>query len=109
MAVLFVLGLSSGLPLLLTADTLQAWMTKIDVDLHRIALLALVGLAYNLKFAWAPLLDRFRLPLLGRRRGWVLAFQLALVAAIAAMGQVDPIGQPGLLAALAIAVAFLSA
>jgi PAT family beta-lactamase induction signal transducer AmpG len=109
MAVLFALGLSSGLPLLLTADTLQAWMTKVDVDLHQIALLGLVGLAYNLKFAWAPLLDRFRLPLLGRRRGWVLAFQLALVAALVLLGQVDPITQPDRLAALAVAVAFLSA
>jgi PAT family beta-lactamase induction signal transducer AmpG len=109
MAVLFVLGLSSGLPLFLTGSTLQAWMTTVGVDLHRIALLLLVGLAYNLKFAWAPFLDRFALPILGRRRGWVLLFQLALVGAIAAMGSVDPIARPMALAGLAVAVAFLSA
>ena len=109
MAVLFALGLSSGLPLLLTADTLQAWMTKVHVDLHHIAMLGLVGLAYNLKFAWAPLLDRYALPLLGRRRGWALVFQLGLVVAIASLGQIDPIAEPERLAVLACAVAFLSA
>ena len=109
MAVLFVLGFASGLPLLLTGQTLQAWMTAIHVDLGRIAGLQLVGLAYTLKFAWAPLLDRYRLPFLGRRRGWVLAFQIALIAAIGAMGAVDPVASPTLLVVLAVVVAFLSA
>jgi len=109
MAALFALGFSSGLPLLLTSHTLQAWLATRDVDLDRIALMSVVGLAYSLKFLWAPLFDRFRLPLLGRRRGWVLAFQLGLIVAIAAMGTVDPVGQPYLLAAIAAVVALLSA
>lgn len=109
MAVLFVLGFASGLPLYLTGQTLQAWMTGAGVDLGRIADLSAVGLAYTLKFAWAPLLDRYQLPLLGRRRGWMLTFQLALMVAIAAMGLVDPIAQPELLVVLAVTVAFLSA
>lgn len=109
MAVLFLLGFASGLPLLLTGTTLQAWMSSLGVDLGRIADLSMVGLAYTLKFAWAPLLDRFHLPFLGRRRGWCLAFQLALVVAIAVMGAIDPLASPMLLAGAAIVVAFLSA
>jgi PAT family beta-lactamase induction signal transducer AmpG len=109
MAVLFALGFSSGLPLLLTGQTLQAWMTTDGVDLDKIAAFASVGLAYTFKFAWAPLLDRWRLPWLGRRRGWMIALQLALVAAIGVMGTIDPTAAPGALAIVAVAVAFLSA
>lgn len=113
MAVLFVLGVSSGLPLYLTGQTLQAWLTSEGVELGRIASLSLVGLAYTFKFAWAPLLDRYVVPglspRLGRRRGWILALQLALIVAIGAMGAVDPLASPEVLAALAVVVAFLSA
>jgi len=109
MLVLFLLGFASGLPLLLTGQTLQAWMTDAGVDLGRIADLSAVGLAYTIKFAWAPILDRYELPLLGRRRGWCLALQLALAVAIAAMGAVDPIAEPLALGTLAVIVAFLSA
>jgi MFS transporter, PAT family, beta-lactamase induction signal transducer AmpG len=109
MAVLFVLGFSSGLPLYLTGSTLQAWLTSEHVPLERIAAFSVVGLAYTFKWAWAPLLDRYAWPFLGRRRGWVLVTQLGLVAAIAAMGMVDPDTQPVALAALAIAVAAFSA
>jgi len=111
MAVLFALGFSSGLPLMLTGQTLQAWAKDAGVDLAAIAGLSLVGLAYTLKFAWAPILDRYRLPLisgLGRRRGWALAFQLALGVAIAMLGTCDP-HEPARLAAAAAVVAFLSA
>ena len=109
MGVLFLFGFSSGLPLYLTGQTLQAWMTSAGVALDKIAAFSLVGLAYTFKFAWAPLLDRFSLPFLGRRRGWVLATQIGLVIAIAAMGVVDPVTQPGLLAIVAVIVAVLSA
>ncbi|MGE5182435.1 MAG: AmpG family muropeptide MFS transporter [Acidobacteriota bacterium] len=109
MAVLFALGVSSGLPYLLVGQTLQAWLTTLGVDLGAIAHVTLIGLAYNLKFAWAPLLDRYRLPLLGRRRGWMLATQLGLAGSLAVLGAVDPIARPGLLATVAVVVAFLSA
>lgn len=108
MAVLYLLGFSGGLPLLLTGQTLQAWMTSVGLDLGSIADLSAIGLAYTLKFLWAPLLDRYRLPFLGRRRGWLLVLQLGLVAAIAVMGAIDPRAQPVQLAAIAVAVAFLS-
>jgi len=109
MAALWLLGFGSGLPLMLTGQTLQAWLTAEHAPRAQIAAMASVGLAYTLKFAWAPLLDRFRLPLLGRRRGWVLVFQLGLVAAIAAMSLVDPVRDAGAMVAIALAIAVLSA
>jgi PAT family beta-lactamase induction signal transducer AmpG len=109
MAVLFLLGFSSGLPYLLTGQTLQAWMQQVGLDLGGIASLNAIALAYTLKVLWSPLLDRIRLPFLGRRRGWLLTLQLALMVTIAAMGAVDPHANPALLVGIAIAVAFLSA
>ncbi|HEY5924007.1 MAG TPA: MFS transporter [Kofleriaceae bacterium] len=109
MAVLFLLGFSGGLPLMLTSQTLQAWMTAVKLDLGSIADLSAVGLAYTFKFLWAPLLDRYRLPFLGRRRGWCLLFQVLLIGAIILLGAIDPLAHPVELAALAVAVAFLSA
>ncbi|HEY6174883.1 MAG TPA: MFS transporter [Kofleriaceae bacterium] len=109
MLVLFLLGFASGLPLMLTSQTLQAWLTAEEVPLGRIAVMSSVGLAYTFKFAWAPLLDRFRLPVLGRRRGWILAFQLGLIAAIAAMSRVDPARDAAAVAVVAVAIAVLSA
>src|SRR5438132_14082049 len=104
---LAALGFSSGLPNQLTWQTLGAWMANERVDLTTIGLFALVGLPYNFKWAWAPLLDRFRLPWLGRRRGWIAAAQLALAAAVAALAFSRPRAAPAATAALALAVAFL--
>jgi len=73
-----LMGFSCGLPLLLTITVLQAWMKEEGVDLTVIGLMALVGLPYTLKFLWAPFLDRYTLPFLGRRRGWLLTAQLFL-------------------------------
>lgn len=112
MALLAVLGFASGLPLYLTSQTLQAWLTAANIDHDRIADLSLVGLAYTLKFAWAPILDRYTLPVLGRlgrRRGWVVALQVLLVIAIGALGTLDPRTQLAPFIVLAVIVAFLSA
>jgi PAT family beta-lactamase induction signal transducer AmpG len=106
---LLLLGFSSGLPLALTGATLQAWLTVEGVRLQDIGWFALAGQPYVYKFLWAPLMDRYPLPFLGRRRGWLLATQLALLCAIAWMGSVSPKESPWLLAALAFAVALLSA
>lgn len=108
-AVIFLLGFSSGLPLALTGGTLQAWMTVSGVDIATIGIFTLVGLPYTWKFLWAPLMDRFVPPWLGRRRGWVATMQLTLMAAIAVMGSLDPVNAPWALAALAVMVAFASA
>ncbi len=104
-----MLGFASGLPLALTGGTLQAWATVANVSLQNIGFLTLVGSAYTLKFLWAPLVDRYAPPFLGRRRGWILVTQLLLAASVAAMGLFSPAGNLALLALLAVFVAFLSA
>ncbi|HTU01133.1 MAG TPA: AmpG family muropeptide MFS transporter [Candidatus Sulfotelmatobacter sp.] len=109
MAVIFLTGFSSGLPLLLIGSTLKAWMTDARMDLTTIGLFSLVGLPYTLKFVWAPLLDRFTIPRLGRRRGWALLAQLALVALLAALAFTDPGHSPKAVGALALVIAFCSA
>src|SRR5690606_19314690 len=106
---LLVLGFASGLPLALTSGTLQAWATVDNVSLQNIGFLTLIGTAYTLKFLWAPLVDRYAPPVLGRRRSWIFLTQLLLAASIAAMGLLSPSGSLGMLAALAVLVAFLSA
>ena len=106
---LLVLGFASGLPLALTAGTLQAWLAAENVDIVAIGWFALVGQPYTYKFLWAPLMDRYALPFLGRRRGWLLVTQLMLATAIALMGTLRPADSVWLLGATALAVAFLSA
>jgi PAT family beta-lactamase induction signal transducer AmpG len=103
------LGFSSGLPLLLTGRTLQAWLSDAQVDLTTIGYAGLIGLPYTLKFLWAPLLDAWAPPGFGRRRGWLLASQLALAAGLLAMGLHDPGRDLKTLAALAALVALWSA
>ena len=103
------MGFSSGLPLLLTLTVLQAWMKEEGVDLALIGAVTLVGLPYTLKFLWAPLLDRFTLPFLGRRRGWLLVIHTLLMAAIAGLGQTSPARYPVMAAAAAFLVTFFSA
>lgn len=108
-APLLVLGFASGLPLALTSGTLQAWATVAGVPLQQIGFLTLVGTAYTLKFLWAPLVDRYAPPLLGRRRGWMLVTQALLGLAIMVMGTLSPSSSLQTLALLAVLVAFLSA
>lgn len=103
------LGFASGLPLALTGGTLQAWATVRNVSLQSIGFLTLVGTAYTLKFLWAPLIDRYAPPWLGRRRGWMLLMQLLLGLAIMGMGQLSPASALPQLALLAVVVAVLSA
>lgn len=108
-AVVCLLGFSSGLPLALTSGTLQAWMTVSGVDLATIGIFTLVGIPYTWKFLWAPFMDRYVPPFLGRRRGWIAAMQMLLGLGIAVMGALDPATMPWALAALALMVAFVSA
>jgi MFS transporter, PAT family, beta-lactamase induction signal transducer AmpG len=107
------LGFSSGLPLALVAGTLSIWLAELGVAKTVIGLFALVGLPYTLKFLWAPLIDGLRLPFLtrrlGRRRGWAVVTQAALMAAIVALGASDPASAPAMVAVLALLVAFCSA
>jgi MFS transporter, PAT family, beta-lactamase induction signal transducer AmpG len=104
-----VLGFASGLPLALTGQAMQAWLTTSGVDIATIGFLSLVGLPYTFKFLWAPLMDRFELPWLGRRRGWLVLTQLALAAALFAMAATSPTDATRSFALLAVLVAFVSA
>lgn len=108
-----LLGFSSGLPLLLTFSTLSAWLKSEGISRTAIGLFALVGTPYALKFLWSPLIDRLPLPIMtrvfGRRRGWALFIQVLLMACVVALGATDPAHDLGTMAALAVAVAFLSA
>src|ERR1700726_2421134 len=103
-----LLGFSSGLPLLLTLSTLSAWLATEGVKRAAIGAFALVGTPYAFKFVWSPLIDRLPPPLsLGRRRGWGIAIQLGLIAAILGLGCSDPKNNLHLIAGLAVLVAFL--
>src|SRR5439155_11539179 len=109
MASLLILGFSSGLPLYLTGRALQAWMTVAGVNLTAIGFISLVSLPYSIKFLWAPLIDRFSLPFLGRRKGWIVVTQLLLAIAIGAMALQRPAQALQLVAINAVIIAFLSA
>ncbi|ALG73545.1 MFS transporter permease [Azospirillum thiophilum] len=107
------LGFSEGLPLALTGATLNVWLTEQGVSRTNIGLFALVTMPYALKFLWAPLVDRMRLPvmtrLFGRRRGWALTAQAALVAALLGLGSTSPGEDLWWTALCAVLVAFCSA
>ncbi len=109
MLVALLMGFSGGLPLLLTWGVLQAWMTKKGVDLTWIGMISLFHIPYTWKFLWAPFLDRFVPPFLGRRRGWLIACQIALMVAIVGLGYSDPVNNTGLMIVAAVLVAFFSA
>lgn len=109
MLVALVMGFACGLPLLLTISVLQAWMKEEGIDLTVIGMMALVGIPYTLKFLWAPFLDRFTLPFLGRRRGWLLVAQVALIFSISGLGFTDPADNPWMVAFTAFLVTFFSA
>src|SRR3954463_7433721 len=107
--VVMVLGFASGLPLALTGQALQAWLSVEGIDIATIGFLSLVGLPYTFKFLWAPLMDRFELPWLGRRRGGLVLTQLGLAGALAWMAATPPSGAIRGFALLACLVAFISA
>ena len=109
MLVALLMGFSGGLPLLLTMGVLQAWMKEGGVDLTYIGMIALVQVPYTWKFLWAPLLDRFIPPFLGRRRGWLLMSQIALMASIVGLGYSDPVKNTWMMIGAAVLVAFFSA
>jgi PAT family beta-lactamase induction signal transducer AmpG len=90
MVVCVFLGFTSGMPLYVLFHLVPAWLRSHEVDLATIGLFALVSLPYTWKFAWSPLMDRYKLPFLGRRRGWALLTQVGLLFSIAALGRFDP-------------------
>ena len=111
--IVFLMGFASGLPFLLAGATLSIWLTESNVSLTAIGFLTLVGTPYNLKYIWAPFVDRVQIPLfstmLGRRRSWMVLVQLGLMASIVGLGVSNPRAGLGLTAFFAFAVAFFSA
>ncbi|MEH6570908.1 MAG: AmpG family muropeptide MFS transporter [Halioglobus sp.] len=102
-------GFSSGMPLYVLFQLVPAWLTDGGVSLSDIGLFALVGIPYTWKFLWAPLMDRYIPPFLGRRRGWIFVCQIALFFSIGMLGMFQPMESTWLVAWLAVAVAFFSA
>lgn len=107
------LGFSAGLPFLLVFSTLTAWLRSEDVAVGAIGFFSWIGITYSIKFIWAPVVDRLRLPMLtrklGQRRGWILLGQTLVVAGLAGMALVDPVAELGFVVFLALLVAFGSA
>ncbi len=112
LAMLF-LGFSAGLPFMLVFSTLSAWLREVGVERATIGMLSWVGIIYSIKFFWAPVVDRLRLPLfhrlLGRRRSWMLLAQAGIAVGLFNMAHLNPVGHLGAMAALALLVAFSSA
>ena len=102
-------GFSSGLPLYILIQLLPAWLRSEQVDLKAIGFFALIQLPYNWKFLWSPLLDRFAIPMLGRRRGWILVTQILLLISIPVFGFFHPKLDLWTIAYVATAIAFFSA
>lgn len=102
-------GFASGLPLYLLFNLLPAWLRSEQVDLKTIGLFALIQFPYTWKFLWSPLLDRYVVPMLGRRRGWMLLTQVGLLAVIASMGAFSPQTEIWTIAYISTLLAFLSA
>ena len=111
--IVLFLGFSSGLPLVLSGGTLQAWLKTSGVDIGTIGLVGAVGIPYSVKFLWAPVIDALDVPWLsrrlGRRRGWLVLSQLLLMAAIVLLAFGDPQTRPWLIALGALLVAMTSA
>jgi PAT family beta-lactamase induction signal transducer AmpG len=109
MLAMFTLGFASGFPFYVVRDVLKLWLTDANVDLGTIGLFSAVALPYTWKFIWAPAMDGFTPPFLGRRRGWMLMTQAGLLILIAAMGQLDPTKSLKMMAVVAFCIAIFSA
>ena len=102
-------GFASGMPLFVLYQLIPAWLRDVGVDLKTIGLFSLVGFPYTWKFIWSPVMDRFMPPVLGRRRGWALMTQVALLLALASFGALDPTENIWSVVAIVLIVAFFSA
>jgi MFS transporter, PAT family, beta-lactamase induction signal transducer AmpG len=102
-------GFASGLPLYLLLNLVPAWLKTEGVDIKTIGLFTLIQFPYTWKFVWSPLLDRYVVPALGRRRGWMLLTQVSLLLVIALLGGFSPQSEMGTIALFCTLLAFLSA
>ena len=109
MLIIFALGFSSGLPLLLTGSTLKLWLAQEHIDIKTIGFFGWVGLAYSFKFLWSPFLDRYFSNKLGRRKTWMLFSQIGMIFGLIMMGLQNPVDNLWGLAVWSVFVAFMSA
>jgi len=109
MLLTFLLGFSSGLPLQLTGATLKFWLSEANVDITTIGYFGWVGMAYSLKFIWAPFADRYAFFGMGRRRSWMLLSQFAIAAGLLFIGTLNPTESLSIIAAVSVWIAFFSA
>ena len=112
-AAMLFLGFSAGLPFMLVFSTLSAWLREVGIERATIGMLSWVGIIYTVKFFWAPVVDKLRLPvlhrLLGRRRSWMLLGQVGIAVGLLNMAHMSPVGNLAVVASLALLVAFSSA
>ncbi|WP_440616597.1 AmpG family muropeptide MFS transporter [Cysteiniphilum sp. 6C5] len=109
MLVMFILGYSSGLPLMLTASSLTYWYHEAGISIQDIGLLTLVALPYTIKYLWSPVIDQVNLKFLGRRKSWILLMQLLLIVCVFLLSQFSPTQSPLIIAGIALAICFFSA
>lgn len=109
MLVCIFLGFTSGLPLFILLNLLQAWLADSGLDIKTLGIFALVMFPYTWKFIWSPLMDRFAFGKMGRRRGWMFVTQVALLLSVGALGHLDPVADVKYIAVVATLIAFLSA
>ena len=107
--IVFVLGFSSGLPLALISSTLQAWFADSGMSIFATGMLSLISLPYIYRIIWAPILDRYSLLRIGKRRSWILVMQVCLLIGFNLMAWLTPTTTPLLIAFLAAAMATCSA
>lgn len=106
--IVFLLGFSSGLPMALVSSTLQAWFASTGMSIVATGLLSLLSLPYVYRLLWAPIVDRYCLFKIGKRRSWMLSTQLLIVVCLNAMAWCSPVSQPVMMASLAFILAFIS-
>ncbi len=109
MWIVLLMGFSSGLPLLLVGGTLKTWLAREQVDISTIGYFSWVGMAYSLKFLWAPFVDRYRLFFFGRRRSWILLTQILIGLSLFQLSSLNPTSGLTMMAVMAVIIAFLSA
>src|SRR6185312_762952 len=109
MLTILLLGVASGVPLGVVLTLVQAWFTDVGINLKTVGLVSLVQFPYTFKFLWSPFMDRFSLPFLGKRTGWMLVAQLGMCAAVTSLAFFDPVKDMFSVTAIAVVISFFGA
>ncbi|GAB4222724.1 MAG: MFS transporter [Francisella sp.] len=109
MLTMLILGYASGFPLMLTASSLFIWYKDNGIETKDIGFLTIISIPYTFKYLWAPFLDKIKIPILGRRKGWIFITQLLLVILIILMSRLSPANYPFIIAFIGFLICFTSA